>query len=130
MIRRWLLIVAVCLLWSGCEKKPAEETKPAPEEAVAPSPAEGDTQSGTAPDTGEARAEEPSRMNGLAVADPKAHGNPEAAEVGTLPDGIGLPVGAEVPDFSAVNVHTGERMTRDNLVAEGPALVVFYRGGW
>lgn len=53
----------------------------------------------------------------------------EASVLGTNDDGIGLEVGQQVPDFSLTD-HQGEPVAFPELAAEGPLLVVFYRGGW
>jgi len=49
--------------------------------------------------------------------------------LGTLPEGIGLPVGALAPD-AQVTSSDGAPISLSSLYAEGPILLVFYRGGW
>jgi hypothetical protein len=41
----------------------------------------------------------------------------------------GLREGARAPDFALPNVK-GETVTLSDLLARGPAVVAFYRGGW
>ncbi len=40
-----------------------------------------------------------------------------------------VPRGAPAPDFS-LKSHDGRQITLDGLVAQGPAVLVFYRGYW
>lgn len=48
---------------------------------------------------------------------------------GTLAAGIGLSPGTAVPALEAQDL-TGQTVALDTLFAEGPTLLVFYRGGW
>ncbi len=50
-------------------------------------------------------------------------------QLGTNDAGVGLSPGDEVPDFAS-HSFTGDTVSRDELVARGPLLIVFYRGGW
>lgn len=86
---------------SGCKR---EEPRPSSEPAAA---------------TGSARTMPPT----------KAYANPSAAEVGTLPDGVGLAVGSAVPDVS-ISDSEGRQVALRDLASRGALLVVFYRGGW
>ncbi|HEY4245024.1 MAG TPA: peroxiredoxin family protein [Kofleriaceae bacterium] len=52
-----------------------------------------------------------------------------AAELGTLAPGTGLAVGEHVPDVQALDLD-GKPTRLADLVAKGPLLLVFYRGGW
>lgn len=59
----------------------------------------------------------------------KQHEATPRDRVGTLPEGVGVAVGEAAPDarltgLDGATVHLAE------LYAAGPALVVFYRGGW
>jgi peroxiredoxin len=49
--------------------------------------------------------------------------------IGTLPEGVGLEVGATIPD---VEVHdgSGQAVSLASLVRDQPTLIFFYRGGW
>lgn len=49
--------------------------------------------------------------------------------LGTLPDGIGIPVGERAPDASLQDAD-GRAVQLSDLVAKGPILLVLYRGGW
>jgi hypothetical protein len=40
-----------------------------------------------------------------------------------------LQKGAKAPDFTLPNVH-GEQVRLSDVLAKGPAVVTFYRGGW
>jgi peroxiredoxin len=51
------------------------------------------------------------------------------AEVGTLPEGVGLPVGTAVPAVSVATLN-GTQLALTEYFANGPTMVVFYRGGW
>lgn len=52
-----------------------------------------------------------------------------ADRLGTVPDDLGLPVGAVVPDV-ALSDAGGAEVMLSAARGDGPALVVFYRGGW
>lgn len=60
---------------------------------------------------------------------PRTKATEAPSQIGALPDGVGLAVGASVP---AVTVHdaSGAAVALHELVARGPTLLVFYRGGW
>jgi peroxiredoxin len=49
--------------------------------------------------------------------------------VGTLPPGVGIEVGGHVPAVGATDLDGGAVALGD-LIARGPILLVFYRGGW
>ena len=55
--------------------------------------------------------------------------NPATERVGSLPEGIGIPVGNRVPDVE-VRDSNGRRIRLQELVKDGPILLAFYRGGW
>ena len=59
----------------------------------------------------------------------REHGMPEAPTLGTLPEGIGVAVGAPAPDVT-VRDFDGDERSLASLWAEGAVLLVFYRGGW
>ncbi|MDJ0761454.1 MAG: hypothetical protein QNJ97_00575 [Myxococcota bacterium] len=65
----------------------------------------------------------------LTPSSPKAFEKSEALAVGTLPAGIGVPVGKQLPDFKAMDA-AGSAVRLSKLVAKGKILLVFYRGGW
>jgi peroxiredoxin len=52
-----------------------------------------------------------------------------ADQLGTLAPGTGLAVGEHVPDVDALDLD-GKHVRLADLVAKGPLLLVFYRGGW
>lgn len=52
-----------------------------------------------------------------------------ASKLGTLPDGVGVPVGQPAPD-ALVHTAEGAQVRLSDLFKKGPTLVVFYRGGW
>jgi peroxiredoxin len=58
---------------------------------------------------------------------------PGQTQLGTLPAGIGLPVGSMLPEFR-IQHHDGKPVTSAELLKQVPAggqlLIVFYRGGW
>ncbi len=53
----------------------------------------------------------------------------DTSKLGTLPDGIGIAVGQPAPDAELTDFD-GKPTTLGSLYAEGPVLLVFYRGGW
>jgi peroxiredoxin len=52
-----------------------------------------------------------------------------ADKVGTLPEGVGLAVGSLAPEAQAQDLD-GKTIALSALLAKGPILLVFYRGGW
>jgi peroxiredoxin len=50
-------------------------------------------------------------------------------KVGVLAPNTGIPVGEKIPDMHAVDLD-GKDVSLASLVAKGPVLLVFYRGGW
>lgn len=52
-----------------------------------------------------------------------------AERLGKLPEGFGVPVGQQAPDFT-VESSDGQRVSLRELTAKGPVLLAFYRGGW
>ncbi len=78
------------------------------------------------------RAAKAARAEAKAKAEQKAKPRSKATEapdeIGTLPEGIGLKVGSEVPSGKAEDLE-GETIALDEF-EEGPTLLVFYRGGW
>ena len=53
----------------------------------------------------------------------------ESKRLGTLDEGIGIPVGTMVSNFS-IKDHKGTMVEFEQLKTQGPLMVVFYRGGW
>jgi len=52
-----------------------------------------------------------------------------AVDLGKSEAGLGIEVGAKIPEAGALNMK-GERITLQELSADGPILLIFYRGGW
>jgi peroxiredoxin len=50
-------------------------------------------------------------------------------ELGSHENELGLKAGEYVPAFES-NTYDGESVSLDNLLANGPIMVIFYRGGW
>jgi len=65
----------------------------------------------------------------LRAADPKPYDAPEAAKLGTLPEGVGLEVGSKAPDVELTDAH-GKPVELSKVTTDGHLMVVFYRGGW
>ncbi len=59
----------------------------------------------------------------------KEHRMPADSLLGYLPEGIGIPAGNQAPDAELRDFEDRVVPLRD-LWAEGPILLVFYRGGW
>ncbi|MBI2375699.1 MAG: AhpC/TSA family protein [Deltaproteobacteria bacterium] len=55
--------------------------------------------------------------------------SPEPKQLGTLPPDIGIAVGQRAPD-AVLRDANGQAVQLRDLVAKGPILLVFYRGGW
>lgn len=66
-------------------------------------------------------------LSALALPKKKATSAPEAA--GVVAPEIGVTVNTPVPSLSARDLK-GEAVSLDQLFAQGPTLLVFYRGGW
>jgi len=60
----------------------------------------------------------------------REHAATPANALGSRPKGVGLEVGAMLPDVSAHDAQGREVSLRQLAKAEGPLLLVFYRGGW
>jgi peroxiredoxin len=96
----------------GCQKQ-AGEPQPAPEAERAPA------------------APQPAAVAEPPVAPPRMMpyaSTPETA-FGTLPEGIGVPVGTVLPDVQASGAD-GRTVSLQALLKDKRALIVFYRGGW
>lgn len=59
----------------------------------------------------------------------KAYSAPPASQLGTRPDGVGVPVGATAPDFEVRDID-GRATKLSTLNQRGALLLSFYRGGW
>lgn len=55
--------------------------------------------------------------------------SPESPQLGTLPPDVGVPPGQRAPD-APLHDASGNAVQLRDLVAKGPVLLVFYRGGW
>jgi peroxiredoxin len=53
-----------------------------------------------------------------------------APTVGVLPEGVGVPPGSPAPDAEVEFAVGGGAVNLASLYADGPVLLVFYRGGW
>jgi peroxiredoxin len=60
----------------------------------------------------------------------KEHATPADERLGTLPAGIGLPVGSTAPDAQLKDAQGREVNLREVAAHGGDTLIVFYRGGW
>ena len=111
-----LLLLLVTLIVLGCDRA-------APE----PQALEAGTSSSRSSTARDAEASEPSPS----AAAPRQNETTETptAQLGTLPEGLGLPVGLPMPDARLRDIK-GETVHLSGLVADGPLLLVFYRGGW
>lgn len=58
-----------------------------------------------------------------------AHRIPSNADVGKLPEGIGIAPGEPAPDVVCNDV-LGNEVHLKNKLTDGPLLLIFYRGGW
>ncbi len=59
----------------------------------------------------------------------KEHAAPAAEQLGTRSPGLGLDVGAKIPDVTARDPE-GNPVRLHDLAGRQPLLLVFYRGGW
>lgn len=98
--------VAVLVLVCGCNGTPAEQSAPT---STAPSPAP----AASSPE----------------LVDPKPHQPTPAAELGRLPDGVGVAVGSKAPDFD-IRDSQGKSVRLSSLLEKQHVVLFFYRGGW
>lgn len=134
-----LSAVAICLLVAGCEKAPAAPAEAAGQaaekaalaESASPAaqaaPAEKAAATEKAAEAAQAAEAAPAEHPALSA--PKAFADTDEAAVGTLDAGIGLAVGTTVPGFTATQAD-GTEVSLSELLAKGPVLIAFYRGGW
>jgi hypothetical protein len=104
-----MLIVCSSLISSACQDDPPPTPAAPPTTSAAPSASASDT-------------------TALKAAGPKATAPTEEAELGTLPDGVGLPVGSKAPDFELPGLDGTTSL--ESLLSKSQVLLVFYRGGW
>lgn len=115
-MRRTALALLTIGFFAGCEQSPAPSTTP---------PGTNNTAARTAPAS--TAAEPPTTApSGPRMKDTQAT---DAARLGTLPKEIGIPVGDRAP-AATVRDANGDEVALADLIADGPTLVVFYRGGW
>jgi len=60
----------------------------------------------------------------------KEYSAPAKERLGTLPEGVGVPVGQTPPDAVLEDLSKGKVDLAELAEKRGPLLVVFYRGGW
>ena len=65
----------------------------------------------------------------LKAAKTKAFKSTSEQDLGTLPDGVGIPVGETAPDFELPAVEGG-KVKLSELTKKSEVMLVFYRGGW
>ncbi|MFT7582356.1 MAG: hypothetical protein ACI9MR_004038 [Myxococcota bacterium] len=114
------LLAVFVLSTFGCDK---ETPKPAAPEAPQVTSAPARAEPATKPPKAAVATPAPTHSK------PKAYKNPEAAAIGTLPEGVGIPVGQKAPD-TIVSGLDGKPLSLASLSQDGPLLLVFYRGGW
>lgn len=121
----WLASAFVMLgVACGHEQPPpasaAAAVDPAPAEPVTaePEPSAGEAQPEQQP--AEAAAAAPKRM---------PYENPSEEALGKLPADIGLAPGTPAPEVTLPNIE-GQQVDIRALAAQGPVMLVFYRGGW
>lgn len=93
---------------------------------AAPTPAASSVTTSAPTTTATATATKPAPLK---VSAPKDYKFTEAETLGTLPDGVGIAVGKTAPDFT-LPAADGKELALKSVLAKGPALLVFYRGGW
>jgi len=65
----------------------------------------------------------------VTASDPKATAATPKRSLGTLPQGIGIPIGSRAPDFTALDT-SRKPVSLSDLVHRSKVLLFFYRGGW
>ena len=99
--------VAVLVIVCGCNGTPAEQALP----------------TSTAPSAASAT------KSAAELVDPKPHQPTPAAELGRLPDGVGIAVGSKAPDFE-LSDGQAKRVKLSSLLEKQHVVLFFYRGGW
>lgn len=127
MRSRLYLVAAACLLGAlACE-----ESKPQAEptaEKASESP-DSPTKTNTAARAASAQPDQPAALAKKPNPAPPSKAFKEASDLGLLPDGVGLAVGASVPALSAKDADD-KSVELAELTQAGDVLVMFYRGGW
>ena len=119
---------------ASCKQESAPPAAP-PSAAPAPGPAAERTAEQAAPVAAPeaapaaAPAAPPKAPAKLTASPAKAFKPTKQADLGTRPEGVGLAKGDKVPAFQATTVE-GRPFSNADLLAGGPVLVIFYRGGW
>ena len=117
-MHRWLLLLSMAAF--GCES-PAPSSGSATTTTAAAAAA-------TSATSGAASAAAATSAS-LKPAQPKAYKDTAETELGTLPEGVGVPVGSKAPDFRLPTVEGGQ-LSLGELLKKSAVLLVFYRGGW
>lgn len=135
-VRGWMVLLACGVALAGCRSdggSRGDGAAAAGQERAGSKPAGDDPEAKD--DEGERSTEEGSDgSSGSAAAadpklpEPKTVEAPEEEQLGSRSD-RGPSVGDEVPDWEA-QTWEGERLAFEDLLAEAPLLIVFYRGGW
>lgn len=117
--RPHLSLIACASLVAACQDDPP-----------APPPASGASASisAAAPATASAAPASAADSTGLKAAGPKPTAPTEETAIGTLPDGVGLPVGSKAPEFELPGLDGTTSLA--SLLSKSQVLLVFYRGGW
>lgn len=123
---RFSLLFTVVIATACHSTSPASSASPASAASPAPS-----AMAGPAPAVAEPSPSMPARAGAApapATAGPMLS-EPTADQLGTVPAGLGLKVGAKAPDATLPDI-AGRPQRLGALYREAPTFVVFYRGGW
>lgn len=123
MRRRLALALAVALAGAGCDS-----SKPAPDASTTTA----NTGAASASASASTRASAPTASSAptdLKAAGAKPYAATSEQDLGTLPEGVGVAVGAKAPDFELPSVDGG-KLQLSTLIEDSWVLLVFYRGGW
>jgi hypothetical protein len=126
MRHAWWIASLVLL---ACEAAPSTDTPTTATSTSATPASAGSASSGSASPSATSSSATSSSAVALKPTKPKAYAATAEDALGTLPDGVGLPVGSKAPDFS-LQASDGKTVKLGDLLAKSEVLLTIYRGGW
>lgn len=137
----WSTFIALVVVGAGAGACGGKDTSPARKAAATSEKAKQEAAEETAAPGAEVTRVEPAAVEPataeplepaeqpLALSAGKPFQETFPTELGKQAAGTGIARGTKVPEFAA-KTHLGKPITSTQLIARGPLLVLFYRGGW